>query len=124
MCDGVAARFDTPEALCGILRTLQGEEFKVKDLQTFMCNGVAARFDAPEAATCARRTPPTRLATPSSSPTRAKFPTPPARNFPSERPAGLVIRYTGGTLKLEHDPESGVAVLELRAPNSEVPNRE
>ena len=48
MCDGVAARFDDPEALYAILRTLQ-TEFKIKNLQTFMCNGVGAKLDDPEA---------------------------------------------------------------------------
>ena len=49
MCNGVASKFDDPEALYTILRVLMGEEFKITNLETFMCNSVASKFDNPTA---------------------------------------------------------------------------
>ena len=48
LCGGVVAKCDDPEALFGILHTLQ-TRFGIENLQTFMCGGVAAKFSNPEA---------------------------------------------------------------------------
>ena len=48
LCPGVVAKCDDPEALFGILDTLQ-MRFGIENLQTLMCNSVAAKFSNPEA---------------------------------------------------------------------------
>ena len=48
LCGGVVAKCDDPEALFGILHTLQ-TRFGIENLQTFMNGGVAAKFSNPEA---------------------------------------------------------------------------
>ena len=48
LCGGVVAKCDEPEALFGILDTLQ-TRFGIENLETFMCSGVAAKFSNPEA---------------------------------------------------------------------------
>ena len=42
----------------------------------------------------------------------------PASNVPPERPEGLTTRFTGETLRVEYDPKSGIALLELSVPKS------